>query len=375
MGSEELPTTLFSRRSMNEESPSAGNPEATRAVRVSVILPCRNEGEHIEPCLRSILSQEPPSGGFEVIVADGMSTDGTRAILDRLAKEDDRVRVIENPRGFVSSGLNAAIAVAGGTVIVRMDAHTIYADDYLQQCVAVLEETGTDNVGGPALTLSDGYIGTAISAAYHSPFSVGGARFHNPSYEGFVDTVPYGCWPRSVFSQIGLFDEDLVRNQDDEFNLRLIRSQGTIWQSPRIKSWYRGRGSLGDLFRQYRQYGYWKVRVIQKHRLPASIRHVVPAAFVVSIVLLLIASWWWPSARWTLIAVVGLYTAATLAASAVTARKAGRNWRLLPILPLVFGTYHISYGIGFLQGVIDFLIVRRRPPASLLALSRRSSVQ
>lgn len=360
---------------MSEESPSAGNPWDPRAVRVSVILPCRNEGEHIERCLRSILSQEPPPGGFEIIVADGMSTDSTRAILERLAKEDDRVRVIENPGGIVSSGLNAAIAVAGGTVIVRMDAHTIYADDYLQQCVAVLEETGMDNVGGPALTLSDGYIETAISAAYHSPFSVGGARFHNPSYEGLVDTVPYGCWPRSVFSKIGLFDEDLVRNQDDEFNLRLIRSQGTIWQSPRIKSWYRGRGSLGDLFRQYRQYGYWKVRVIQKHRLPASIRHVVPGACVVSVALLLIASWWWPSALWTLIAMIGLYAAATLAASAVTARKAGRMWRLLPILPLVFGTYHISYGIGFLQGVVDFLIMGRRPSPSLLSLTRRSSVQ
>jgi succinoglycan biosynthesis protein ExoA len=360
---------------MREQSANGGTSWAIQPVRVSVIIPCRNEADHIEDCVRSILTQQPPSGGFEVIIADGMSTDGTGPILDGLAKEDGRLRVIENPGRIVSTGLNGAIAVARGTVIVRMDAHTLYARDYLRQCLAVLDETGADNVGGPALTVSEGYVQTGISAAYHSPFAVGGARFHNPSYEGLVDTVPYGCWPRTVFSTIGLFDEELVRNQDDEFNLRLTRANGKIWQSPRIKSWYRARGSFGDLFRQYRQYGYWKVRVIQKHRVPASIRHVVPAAFLVSLLTLLIASWWWSPAVWALVAVVSTYAAAILVASILTTRKARCQWTLLPLLPFVFGTYHLSYGLGFMQGVVDFVIMRRRSPQSFLALSRRSSVR
>lgn len=340
---------------------------------VSIIVPCRNEEDSIEDCVRSILDQELLPNGSELIVADGMSTDRTRGILTRLAREDDRVRVIDNPGRIVSSGLNAAIAVSHGEIIMRMDAHTLYARDYIRQCLAVLHQTGVENVGGPARTNGKKYVQTAISAAYHSPFAVGGARFHDPDYEGYVDTVPYGCWPREVFYQIGLFDEELVRNQDDEFNLRLIRSGGRIWQSPRIKSWYRTRGSLADLFRQYRQYGYWKVRVIQKHRLPASIRHLVPAGFVLSLVMLMLTSLWWGPSIWGFMALSGIYLACNLGASIVTAGKKG--WRLVPILPLVFAIYHVSYGLGFLQGIWDFLIIRREPHRSMVTLTRHSAVR
>lgn len=337
-------------------------------MEVTVIVPCRNEESTIEGCVRSILEQDPLKGGMEVIIADGRSTDRTPAILQRLATEDQRIRVITNPSGFVSSGLNAAIRAARGKIIIRMDAHTRYAKDYVRQSVAVLHETGADNVGGPALTQADSYLQAAIAAAYHSPFAVGGARFHNPHYEGYVDTVPYGCWPRKVFFRIGLFDEELIRNQDDEFNLRLIRSGGRIWQSPRIKSWYRPRASLRELFRQYRQYGYWKVIVIRKHKMPASIRHIVPGGFIVSILLLAIASCWWTPAWWALASILGLYATTVLIASVVTAHRSG--WRLFPLLPVVFATYHVSYGLGFLRGIFDFLIKRRQPPRSLVALSR-----
>jgi succinoglycan biosynthesis protein ExoA len=339
-------------QNMKKKSSSVGKPLATQAVRVSVIIPCRMEEGCIEACVRSIFDQDPPAGGFEVIVADGMSTDGTRSILDRLAKEDDRLRVIDNPGRIVSSGLNAAIAVARGKVIVRMDAHTVYARDYVRQCLAVLEETGADNVGGPCVAEGVGLMGRAIAAAYQSPFSVGGARGHDLGYEGPLDTVFLGCWRREAFARFGLFDEELVRNQDDEFNLRLIRSGGKIWQSPRIRCSYRTRGSLSDLFRQYGQYGYWKVRVIQKHHLLVSIRHVVPGGFLLSLFFLLIASWWWTLALWGLIGTLSLYGAAVLSVSIMTARKSG--WNVLPMLPLVFATYHISYGLGFIEGSLIF---------------------
>jgi len=337
-------------------------------IRISVVVPCCNEEDAIEECIGSILGQDGLPGDMELIVADGMSKDRTREILDRLARKDSRLKVIDNPGHIVSSGLNAAISAAQGDIILRMDAHTVYARDYIQRCIAVLRKTGADNVGGPARTQGVSYVQKTICAAYHSPFAVGGARFHDPGYEGYVDTVPYGCWPREVFSKIGLFDEELVRNQDDEFNLRLIRLGGKIWQSPQIKSWYRPRASLFHLFQQYRQYGYWKVRVIQKHKLPGSIRHLIPGGFLMALLGLFTASFWCSYALWGFMLLLGIYLASVLIASINTARQ--ERWMLLPLLPLIFATYHFGYGVGFLRGIADFVVLRRRPHRSFVDLSR-----
>ena len=326
---------------------------------VSVIVPCRNEREHIEACVRSILAQQPPPGGFEIIVADGMSDDGTWDTLTRLAEEDPRVRVVDNPGRIVSTALNEGIRTARGGIIARMDAHTEYAPDYICQCLAVLHETGADNVGGPWVAKGDGFVGQAIAAAFQSPFAVGGARGHDPNYAGPVDLVYLGCWPRQVFDRIGLFDEELVRNQDDEFNLRQMLAGGKIWQSPRIKSWYKPRGSLGALFRQYMQYGYWRVRVIQKHKMPASLRHLVPGTFVLLFIMLALASPWWSLAAWSWLGLASAYVMGNVAASFLTAARC--QWKFLPILPLVFACYHFAYGYGFLHGIWDFCILRRGP--------------
>jgi succinoglycan biosynthesis protein ExoA len=338
---------------------------------VSIVVPCRNEMHYIEICVRSILAQESPAGGFEVIVADGMSDDGTRDILDRLAREDPRLQIVDNPGRIVPTGLNAAVRVAQGQIIIRMDAHTEYAPDYVRQCVSVLQETGADNVGGPWVAKGVGYMGRVIAAAFQSPFSAGGACGHDPSYEGMLDTVYLGCWPIEVFERIGLFDEELVRNQDDEFNLRLIRAGGKIWQSPRIRCWYRPRGSLGALFRQYMQYGYWKVRVIQKHKIPASARHLVPSCFVLALITLSPMSLWWSLAGWGWLGLVGTYWMGNIAASLLTAARQG--WKLFPLLPPVFACYHLAYGYGFLRGVWDFLILRRGPALPYTKLTRTSA--
>lgn len=338
------------------------------AVAVSVVIPCRNERDSIEACVRSILAQECPPGGFTILVADGLSDDGTREILDRLSADHPRLRVIENPGRIVSTGLNAAIRTVRDGIIVRMDAHTHYAPDYLRQCVFVLQETGADNVGGPARTRSSTYVQSVICAAYHSPFAVGGARFHNVRYEGSVDTVPYGCWPRPIFDRIGLFDEQLVRNQDDEFNLRLTRAGGKVWQSPRIRSWYEPRSSLPALFRQYMQYGYWKVRVMQKHKLPASIRHLVPGFFVLALLMLSLVGLRWPLAAWGWLGLLGIYIVSNLVASMFTAARHG--WRLFLLLPLVFACYHFAYGYGFLRGLWDFVLWRRDPDKTYSEITR-----
>ena len=334
----------------------------------SLIVPCRNEKDYIEPCIRSLLAQELPGGCFEIIVADGRSNDGTRDILARLAAEHACLRLVDNPGRTVSMGLNTAICAARGRIIIRIDVHTQYAPDYISQCIAILQETGADNVGGPWVAQGTGYIGRAVAAAFQSPFAAGRARGHNPHYTGPVDTVYLGCWPREVFDRIGFFDEELVRNQDDEFNLRLSRAGGLIWQSPRIKSWYHPRESLRLLLRQYAQYGYWKVRVIQKHCLPASVRHLVPAAFVLTMLTLPIAALFWPWALWMWGALGVLYSACNLAASVVTARRSGLS--LFPVLPAVFACYHLGYGYGFLRGTWDFIILRRTPAGAMATLTR-----
>lgn len=332
-----------------------GNEEQVAA---SIVIPCRNEKKTIESCIRSIFAQEIPAGGFEIIVADGMSDDGTRQIIERLAAQDSRLRIVENPDRIVSAGLNAAIRASKGEVIVRMDAHTEYASDYVRQCLMVLNETSADNVGGPWIAKGTGIMGSAIAAAFQSPFAVGGARGHDGDYTGPVDTVYLGCWPRTVFERMGLFDEDFGCNEDDEFNLRLSRNGGNIQQSTRIRSWYVSRSSLGALFRQYMRYGYWKPKVMQKHKLPASIRHLVPALFVFSLLTMPVLSLWWPFVVWGELGMLAAYSTCNILASLLTARRYGLI--LFPVLPAVLFTYHFAYGLGFLLGIWNWLILRRK---------------
>jgi len=341
------------------------------APSVSIVLPCRNEQGYIQGCLQSALIQDPPEGGFEILVADGMSTDGTREHLQQMAKLHPQILILDNPGRIVSTGLNAAIRAARGEIIVRMDAHTIYAPDYVRQCLAVMSETGADNVGGPMQTTAEEFMERAIRAVFHSPFAVGGARSHQASYEGPVDTVIYGCWKKSVFERIGYFDEELVRNQDDEHNLRLTRAGGKIYQSPRIRSWYHVRGSLTALFRQYMQYGYWKVLVIRKHQVPASFRHLVPGFFVGCLCVLAALGLFWSPALWGAVGLALLYAAAALAVSLVTA--AGTQWTLLPLLPFVVCCFHFGYGYGFLRGILDLVLLHHAPDTQFVQLTRKQS--
>jgi succinoglycan biosynthesis protein ExoA len=332
--------------------------------KLSIVIPCRNEARSIAPVLDSILAQDFGGRDWEVIVADGTSDDGTRAILEGYQRVEPRIRVIDNPSKAVPAGLNSAIRSARGDIILRMDAHTSYAPDYVRRCVETLDTVAADNVGGPARTRSSGYWGRAIAAAYHSAVACGGAKFHDADYEGWVDTVPYGCWRKSTLLRIGLFDERLIRNQDDELNLRLRRSPGIV-------SWYQPRGSLKNLALQYFQYGFWKVAVIRKHRVPASWRHVIPPTFVTAGVAIPVAGLALPGLLALWAAMVALYLFLCIVASADCARKKG--WLLLPALPLVFFAYHVAYGAGFLAGISywPFVKTESEPPKSVFTQASR----
>jgi succinoglycan biosynthesis protein ExoA len=322
---------------------------------LSVIVPCRNEVDFIETFCASVANQELPADWtLTVVIADGQSDDGTRSRLERLAAHDPRFQVIDNPARIVSAGLNAALRHCDGDVIARLDVHTEYASDYLRRCLDALAETGADNVGGPWRASADAGRLTqrAIAAAFQSRWLAGGARSRQLDYSGWVDTVYLGCWPRRTFERFGGFDEDLVRNQDDEHNLRVILGGGRVWQSAAIRSTYQPRASIGALFRQYLQYGYWKPVVMKKHGRAASVRHLLPALFMLALALAAGAA---ASglALWPLLLLVGLYGASVLLASGLIAAK-GR-WRLLPVLPVVIACYHCGYGIGSLRGWFDVL--------------------
>jgi glycosyltransferase involved in cell wall biosynthesis len=291
----------------------------------------------------------PPGWTMEVIVADGASDDGTRPLLDDLARRDPRLTVVDNPARIVSTGLNRALAAARGEVVVRMDLHTTYAPDYVAQCLVALERTGADNVGGPWRAEGEGAWGRAIAAAFQSRWAAGGARSRQLDHDGEVDTVYLGCWPRATFERFGGFDETLVRNQDDEHNLRIVRGGGRVWQSPAIRSTYRPRESLAALWRQWLQYGYWKPFVMRKHGQPAKLRHLLPGLFVATLGVAAVLALGGAAAP--LLVLAGGYALAVAAVSVGVA--AGSSWTLLPRLPVVIAAQQIGYGVGFLVGLWD----------------------
>ena len=354
--------------------------QQSEALRISVVVSCRNEIRHIRAFLESLFGQELGAIEMEVLVADGMSADGTRIVLGEFEKEYAALRVIDNAEKIAAAGLNRAIREAQGEIILRMDAHSIYAPDYVRTCVEVLRETKAQNVGGPALTRAHGYLQQAIAHGFHAPFAVGGAKYRDPHYEGPASTVPYGCWRKSTLDCVGLFDEDLVRGQDDELNFRILSSGGTVWQSPRIVSWYQPRATLSALFRQYFQNGFWKVAAIRKHGRPASLRNLVPVSCLsvgIALPMCAAAARLGASPEWQSVylsvwlTLACLYFGASLVAAFAIVRREG--WKFLPLLPIVFATYQLSYALGFLLALLYRPAAGKRPnslPKVVTTISR-----
>jgi succinoglycan biosynthesis protein ExoA len=317
---------------------------------VTVIMPIRNEAAYIEGSLRAVLDQDYPGDRLQVLVVDGRSDDGTRTIVtDLLDNADiDEGRLLDNPSLIVPSGLNLALAHARGEVIVRVDGHCEVPRDYLKRCIAALEQVDADCAGGVVTTVGETRVARAIALAQSSAFGVGGVAFRSEKGRArYVDTLAFGAYRRDVFERIGGFDESLVRNQDDEFNLRLIRSGGKIWMDPSIRSRYYSRSNLKDLWKQYHGYGFYKWKVMKKHRTVPSWRHVVPATFVASLLLAALTSAWLRRPG-PLAAVLLPY----LSASTATALVVGSRHRsVAPLLPVTFACLHVAYGLGTLEGI------------------------
>ncbi len=316
---------------------------------VTVVVPMRNEEAYIAKCLRSIVEQDYPRDSLEVLVVDGLSDDRSREIVKEFRQEHPSIRLLDNPHRIVPTAMNIGIKEAEGEVIIRVDGHCRLAPDYISQCVRYLGEKGVDCVGGAIESIGQTPMARAISLAMSSPFGVGDAYFRYAQKERYVDTLAFGAYKREVFNRIGLFDEELVRNQDYELNYRLRKAGGKILLTPAIKSHYYTRSSLRKLWSQYFQYGFWKMQMLRKHPRSVRIRQLVPPLFVLVLLLSGALSAISSLAAWVFALVITSYLSLSLAFSFSIAAR--RGWRYLPILPVIFACLHLSWGLGFLYSL------------------------
>jgi glycosyltransferase involved in cell wall biosynthesis len=324
---------------------------------VSVIMPVRNEADFIEQAVQSILDSDYPTQKMEVLIVDGNSDDDTWRIIEKLAESDARIKVLNNPRRIVPMAMNIALKEMQGDVFIRIDGHAKIPTDFISKSIQCLyEHPDAWVVGGYIETVAGDFFGRAIAAAMCSPIGVGNARFRLGDYEGWVDTLAFGAHHKWVVDKIGYFDEELVRNQDDEFNLRIILAGGKIWMSKSIRSTYFSRASLGKLWRQYFQYGFWRIRTFQKHKKPAALRQLVPLLFVLSILFLGVTGLFWKLFLYLLETEMIFYVMALFVGAFIVGIKSG--WRFLPVAPLVFLILHFAYGLGSFWGVIRFSVLK-----------------
>jgi succinoglycan biosynthesis protein ExoA len=312
-----------------------------------------NEAEHIEGVVADVAAQDF-EGELEFIVADGESTDGSAELLRAAAERHGvAVRLIDNPDRWVSHGLNAAVRAATGDLVVRIDCHSRYPSDYVRRCVEAAAETGADNVGGVLVAKGRTPTQRAVACAMSSPFGgIGWTRHDGHGERVEVDTVPFGAFRPVAFDRAGLFDESLVRNQDDEFNFRLRQAGGRIVRDPSITLEYTPRGTFRGLYRQYYEYGRWKVPVMLKHRRILSLRSLAPAALVASFLTLTVLSIVTHHALAFLLGELGAYTAGATLFGVRALRSRRESWRLLPRVVAVFPTIHLAYGLGMAAGFL-----------------------
>lgn len=342
-------------------------PERAKAAppgrpRVSVVIPCRNEQANIEACLQSVIGQTLPPGEFEILVIDGRSDDGTRAVIDRLAATTAHCTIIDNPRQTTPVAMNIGIRAAKGEVVAILGAHTIYPRDYLEACLDILRRhPEVDCAGGTIAHEGTTPFGRAVALAMAHPMGMGNALHRDPRHEGYAEGACFPLFRREVFDRIGCYDEALERNQDDELNGRLARSGGKVWLSPTACAAYRVRETPRALFRQFFQYGFWRTVVLRRQGFRTPLRRLVPAAmlalFAASVVLAATSGGAWVGAA---VMLPAMYLAMLLGAAwAADARGPGALLRFV----LATAILHLAYALGFIWALVRGL-KRPAPPAA-----------
>lgn len=336
---------------------------------VTIAIPCRDEEPHIEACIRSVQAQDWPGDRLEILVADGMSMDATREILARLAAEDTRILLVDNPARVPAVGLNECIRRARGDIIVRMDVRADYAPDFVRKCVEVLGRTGADNVGGAARLRARTFFQRCVAAALESPLGIGGSQHRKADAEGDMESVWPGAFRREVFERVGTFDPRAITNEDAELNQRIVDAGGRVYMSPEIVVHYYPRESMRALARQYFSYGQARARTLLKHRRFLSWRPALPFLWLTSEAVLLGTSSWQPLGLWSL-------ATYALAAGAEAVRVGRREGVVaIPVVWSIFPVLHVSHGAGFAAGLVRYGLRPDWAPAEPLAPSDAPRVQ
>ncbi len=325
----------------------------TTQPRISVLLPVRNEERHIERCLDGIFANDFPTQEMEVLVIDGQSSDGTRALVESYRERYPMIQLHDNPERLPYTALNIALQHARGDYIIRVDARSIIPKEYFRGCVETMERTGADNAGGVQRQFGEHLKQEAIALATSHPFGVGNAQFRIGHRSGFVDTVYLGCFRRELFTRIGAFDEDgPVVSEDSGLNRRIRDAGGRVYLNHELVVRYPAKESFGALARQYFIYGGAKAHIFLKYRKLTAWRQFVPLAFVAGLVVTAIGGFVWPWLWWLGGGVLALYVGTDLVVSLSLALKA-RQPALFPYLLAAFPCIHFPWPIGFLKRLTE----------------------
>jgi succinoglycan biosynthesis protein ExoA len=322
---------------------------------VSVIVPCYNEQATIWLLLDALFHQTFPHADLEVVIADGMSTDQTTGQISKFQTEhpDLAIRVVSNEKQSIPAGLNRAIETATGDFIIRLDAHSMPSRDYIYRCVEDLKQGLGDNVGGvwEIQPGGPGWAAKAIALAASNPLAVGDARYRYTDQAGSVDTVPFGAFRRALINKVGGFNENLLTNEDYEFNTRVRQADGVVWLDPEIRSVYFARSTFHALARQYWRYGFWKVRMLRIYPGTIRWRQALPPLFVASLIVFGLMALWLPAARWVLLIELLSYLSIIGLSGASLAIKHS-DARLLIGIPIAIAVMHLNWGAAFLWSLV-----------------------
>jgi len=325
---------------------------------VSIIIPCRNEAHFIEKCLESVLKNNYPKTRLEILVVDGLSEDETKSIVKKLAITYPFIQIIDNPKKITPCALNIGIRRSRGDIIMRMDAHSIYKHNYISSCVKYSKEYNADNVGGifAATPFTQTLIAKSIAFAMSHPFGVGNSHFRiYPKKVQEADTVAFGCYKRAVFKKIGMFNENLARSQDMEFNIRLKKAGGKIILFPNIIAYYYTDATLAKFINHNFKDGIWAIYPTKFIKGLLRPRHLAPFLFISTLLVLALLSLLHSAFSSLLLGILGLYgLCAFLSSLHIALRK--RDGRYLVTMPIVFAARHFTYGIGSLLGFIKLTV-------------------
>jgi succinoglycan biosynthesis protein ExoA len=325
---------------------------------VTIIVPCYNEQDTIGLLLTAIYSQTYSRAKMDVVISDGMSTDSTRDNIEKLKRKfyDLDIQIVDNPKRNIPSALNQALEVAKGEIIIRLDAHSVPRLDYVERCVSALKDGKGDNVGGAWIirTKGKGLLARSIMIAASHPLGVGGAQYRIGGTAQAVDTVPFGAFYRSLIDRVGRFDENLLSNEDYEFNARVRKAGGMVWFDPEIQSTYFARSSIIALAKQYWRYGYWKFRMLKRYPKTIRWRQALPPLYVASIILFCVIVVFFPWIKWLIITQIGIYSLVLLISGFMVGIK-DRDPGLVLGVPVTIAVMHLSWGLAFIWSLISSL--------------------